>query len=95
MAGNVSGVSAGFASSDLSPDFILAACDVEANFIVVKAYQYTNLLSCMLLNSYDFTSQSTFPILRNALEQLGDPVVRVLLVVVHADQVHPDTDRRM
>ncbi|CCO29877.1 putative solute carrier family 35 member C320,08 [Rhizoctonia solani AG-1 IB] len=31
--------------------FILAACDVEANFLVVNAYKYTNLLSCMLLNS--------------------------------------------
>jgi len=30
-------------------DFILAACDVEGNFLVVLAYQYTNLLSCMLL----------------------------------------------
>ena len=29
---------------------ILAACDVEGNFLVVKAYQYTNLLNCMLLN---------------------------------------------
>ncbi|CAE6466902.1 unnamed protein product [Rhizoctonia solani] len=32
--------------------FILAACDVEGNFLVVKAYAYTNLLSCMLLNSW-------------------------------------------
>ncbi|CEL61928.1 putative solute carrier family 35 member C320,08 OS=Schizosaccharomyces pombe (strain 972 / ATCC 24843) GN=SPCC320.08 PE=1 SV=1 [Rhizoctonia solani AG-1 IB] len=32
--------------------FILAACDVEANFLVVNAYKYTNLLSCMLLNSW-------------------------------------------
>lgn len=31
-------------------DFILAACDVEGNFLVVKAYQYTTLLSCMLLD---------------------------------------------
>ncbi|TFL02085.1 DUF914-domain-containing protein [Pterulicium gracile] len=31
---------------------ILAACDVEANFMVVKAYQYSNLLSCMLLNAW-------------------------------------------
>lgn len=38
--------------SDKTSDFILAACDVEANFAVVKAYQYTNLLSCMLLNSW-------------------------------------------
>lgn len=33
-------------------DFILAACDVEGNFLVVKAYQYTTLLSCMLLDAY-------------------------------------------
>ncbi|KAI0313092.1 DUF914-domain-containing protein, partial [Amylostereum chailletii] len=31
---------------------ILAACDVEGNFLVVKAYQYTNLLSCMLLDAW-------------------------------------------
>ncbi|KAG8735116.1 hypothetical protein FRC10_010968 [Ceratobasidium sp. 414] len=32
--------------------FILAACDVEGNFLVVKAYEYTNLLSCMLLDAW-------------------------------------------
>ncbi|KAM5532357.1 hypothetical protein V8D89_013951 [Ganoderma adspersum] len=32
--------------------FILAACDVEGNFLVVKAYQYTTLLSCMLLDAW-------------------------------------------
>ncbi|CAA7267416.1 unnamed protein product [Cyclocybe aegerita] len=32
--------------------FILAACDVEANFMVIKAYQYTDLLSCMLLDAW-------------------------------------------
>ncbi|KAF8261903.1 DUF914-domain-containing protein [Lactarius quietus] len=31
---------------------ILAACDVEANFLVVMAYQYTDLLSCMLLEAW-------------------------------------------
>ncbi|CCO29875.1 putative solute carrier family 35 member C320,08 [Rhizoctonia solani AG-1 IB] len=31
--------------------FILAACDVEGNYLVVLAYQFTNLLSCMLLDS--------------------------------------------
>jgi solute carrier family 35 protein F1/2 len=31
---------------------ILAACDVEGNFLVVKAYQYTTLLSCMLLDAW-------------------------------------------
>ena len=31
---------------------ILAACDVEGNFLVVKAYNYTTLLSCMLLDAY-------------------------------------------
>jgi solute carrier family 35 protein F1/2 len=30
---------------------LLAACDVEGNFLVVKAYQYTTLLSCMLLDA--------------------------------------------
>jgi len=93
MAGNVSGTSIWFASSDQSSDFILAACDVEANFIVVKAYQYTNLLSCMLLNSYVPSTRWEPPVLKNALEQLGDPVVRVLLLAVHADQVHLDPAR--
>ncbi|KAJ7890670.1 DUF914-domain-containing protein [Mycena olivaceomarginata] len=32
--------------------FILAACDVEGNFMVIKAYQYTDLLSCMLLDAW-------------------------------------------
>ncbi|KAM6494835.1 DUF914 domain containing protein [Amanita muscaria] len=32
--------------------FILAACDVEANFLVVKAFSYTDLLSCMLLDAW-------------------------------------------
>lgn len=32
--------------------FILAACDVEGNFLVVKAYNYTDLLSCMLLDAW-------------------------------------------
>jgi len=32
--------------------FILAACDVEGNFMVVKAYEYTDLLSCMLLDAW-------------------------------------------
>jgi len=32
--------------------FILAASDVEGNFLVVKAYQYTTLLSCMLLDCW-------------------------------------------
>ncbi|KAL1746631.1 hypothetical protein HDZ31DRAFT_33784 [Schizophyllum fasciatum] len=31
---------------------ILAACDVEGNFMVVKAYRYTNLLSCMMLAAW-------------------------------------------
>lgn len=31
---------------------ILVACDVEGNFMVVKAYQYTDLLSCMLLDAW-------------------------------------------
>ncbi|EIN06096.1 DUF914-domain-containing protein [Punctularia strigosozonata HHB-11173 SS5] len=32
--------------------FFLAACDVEGNFLVVKAYEYTTLLSCMLLDAW-------------------------------------------
>lgn len=32
--------------------FFLAACDVEGNFLVVKAYNYTTLLSCMLLDAW-------------------------------------------
>ncbi|KAM6502213.1 DUF914 domain membrane protein [Amanita muscaria] len=32
--------------------FILAAADVEGNFLVVKAYSYTDLLSCMLLDAW-------------------------------------------
>jgi len=32
--------------------FILASCDVEGNFLVVKAYEYTTLLSCMLLDAW-------------------------------------------
>ncbi|KAI6016084.1 DUF914-domain-containing protein [Pisolithus microcarpus] len=35
-----------------TPDFILACCDVEGNFLVVKAYNYTDLLSCMLLDAW-------------------------------------------
>ncbi|GBE86605.1 hypothetical protein BKA93DRAFT_94067 [Sparassis latifolia] len=31
---------------------ILAACDVEGNFLAVKAYDYTTLLSCMLLDAW-------------------------------------------
>jgi len=31
---------------------LLAACDVEGNFLVVKSYQYTTLLSCMLLDCW-------------------------------------------
>jgi len=32
--------------------FLLAAVDVEANFVVVKAFQHTDLLSCMLLAAW-------------------------------------------
>ncbi|CAK5273972.1 unnamed protein product [Mycena citricolor] len=31
---------------------ILAACDFEGNYMVVKAYEYTDLLSCMLLDAW-------------------------------------------
>ncbi|KIK99792.1 hypothetical protein PAXRUDRAFT_432759 [Paxillus rubicundulus Ve08.2h10] len=32
--------------------FFLACCDVEGNFLVVKAYNFTDLLSCMLLDAW-------------------------------------------
>jgi solute carrier family 35 protein F1/2 len=32
--------------------FLLALCDVEGNFLAVYAYQYTDLLSCMLLDAW-------------------------------------------
>ncbi|KAG9083877.1 hypothetical protein FS749_005672 [Ceratobasidium sp. UAMH 11750] len=32
--------------------FAVAVCDVEGNFLVVKAYGYTNILSCMLLAAW-------------------------------------------
>lgn len=41
-----------FAIDSIYADFFLAACDVEGNFLVVKAYNYTTLLSCMLLDAY-------------------------------------------
>jgi len=34
----------------------LASCDVEGNFLAVKAYQYTNLLSCMMLDAWAIPS---------------------------------------
>jgi len=39
---------------------ILAASDVEGNFLVVKAYQSTNILSCMLLDCWAITSCMLF-----------------------------------
>jgi hypothetical protein len=64
MAGNVDEtLTHSRPSPDLPLDFILAACDVEGNFLVVKAYQYTDLLSCMLLNSWAFHSRPGFPLL--------------------------------
>jgi len=35
---------------------ILGACDVEGNFLVINAYQYTDLLSCMLLDAWAIPS---------------------------------------
>jgi len=32
--------------------FLLAFCDVEGNYLVVLAFQYTDLLSCMLLDAW-------------------------------------------
>jgi len=40
--------------------FILAATDVEGNFLVVKAYQSTNLLSAMLLDTWAIPSCMLF-----------------------------------
>ncbi|KAJ5148645.1 solute carrier family 35 member [Penicillium atrosanguineum] len=34
----------------LSPDIILAFCDVEGNYFIVLAYQYTTMLSAQLIN---------------------------------------------
>jgi hypothetical protein len=91
----VGGASVWFASSNRALDFILAACDVEGNFMVVKAYQYTDLLSCMLLNSWALFPRLEPPVLNIALEQMGDSIVPVLLMVVHADQVYLDPARCM
>lgn len=41
-----------FADFDRATDFILAAFDVEGNFTVVKAYQYSDLLSCELIDAW-------------------------------------------
>ena len=96
MAGNVSITSIQFASpSNRASDFILAACDVEGNFLVVKAYLYTDLLSCMLLDACVFFSRSEFLLLNASAEQMGNPSVSVLFVVAHADQVHLDPTRCM
>lgn len=37
-------------------DIILAATDVEGNFLAVKAYNYTTLLSCELLDAWAIPS---------------------------------------
>lgn len=52
MVGSVSWIIVHSVSSNRFLDFILAACDVEGNFLVVKAFQYTNLLSCMMLDAW-------------------------------------------
>lgn len=39
-----------------SLDIILAATDVEGNFLAVKAYNYTTLLSCELLDAWAIPS---------------------------------------
>lgn len=36
--------------------FLLALCDVEANYLVVKAYQYTNLTSIQVLDCFSTVS---------------------------------------
>lgn len=68
--GSVSGTVVRFApASNLISDFILAACDVEGNFLVVKAFQYTNLLSCMLLDAWVlFAWHQSYPLLTVTVE---------------------------
>lgn len=44
--------STSFLSIPLWQYFILAACDVEGNFLLVKAYQYTTLTSVQLLDCF-------------------------------------------
>jgi hypothetical protein len=88
-AGSVSGTVGRIVSSaNLILDFILAACDVEGNFMVVKAFQYTNLLSCMLLDAWvSFVLHQNAPLLTVMVEQLGNPIVPVLLLAIHAGEV--------
>ena len=63
--------------------------------MVVKAYQYTNLLSCMLLDACVYLPLIRTPGVTTTRKQVGDPIVRVLLVAIHADQVHMDPTRCM
>ena len=78
----------GFSPLTDSLDFILAACDLEGNFLALKSYQYTDLLSCMLLDAWVLFSLSGIPPLTVALEQMVDPNVHVLLLGIYAENVH-------
>jgi solute carrier family 35 protein F1/2 len=49
-AGNVSLDSLSFVLSLTIADIILAFCDVEGNYFIVLAYQYTTMLSAQLIN---------------------------------------------
>lgn len=73
--------------------FILAACDVEGNFLVVKAFQYTDLFSCMLLNSWAIPTCMFFSCLfmktRYTWTQLAGVVICIsgLVMLVVSDQL--------
>jgi solute carrier family 35 protein F1/2 len=72
----------------------LAACDVEGNFMVVKAYQYTDLLSCMLLDScvYDLHLFYTSSVLMTIGYQMGNTSMHVPLLGIHAPKIHLVSD---
>jgi len=60
---------------------ILAACDVEGNFVVVKAFQYTNLLSCMLLDAWAIPSCVLFSWLFMRTKYTWTQLVGILICV--------------
>ncbi|KAF9643056.1 DUF914-domain-containing protein [Thelephora ganbajun] len=86
-------------SSDRSLDFVLAACDVEGNFLVIKAYQYTDLLSCMLLNSWAIPTCLSFSWLFMGVKYAWPQLAGILICVgglgmlVVSDQL-TDKDRK-
>jgi solute carrier family 35, member F1/2 len=70
---------------------VLALIDVEANFLVVKAYQYTTISSVMLLDCFTIPASMTFSYFflgeRYDLVRIGGVVVCVigLILLVTAD----------